>query len=92
MNYSSLRNFRKRLGLSLQQSAIQIGVSTAPWSRREAGNEKTRPAPATADHTRSAVAALLLGLALIFVVGIAPLSAIHNAAHDARHAAAFPCH
>ena len=92
MDYSSLRNLRKRLGLSLQPSATQIWVSTTQRSRREADKAKARLAPTTADHTRSAVAALLLGLALIFVVGFAPLSAIHNAAHDARHAAAFPCH
>jgi cobalt transporter subunit CbtB len=53
---------------------------------------EVRPVPLTSDRTRSAAAALILGLGLIFVVGFAPLSAIHNAAHDARHAAAFPCH
>jgi cobalt transporter subunit CbtB len=25
-------------------------------------------------------------------VGFAPVSAVHNAAHDTRHSAAFPCH
>jgi cobalt transporter subunit CbtB len=53
---------------------------------------EVRPVPLTSHRTRSAAAALILGLGLIFVVGFAPLSAIHNAAHDARHAAAFPCH
>ena len=60
--------------------------------RWEAGEAKARPAAVTADHTRMAVTTLLLGLALVFVVGFAPLPAIHNAAHDGRHAAAFPCH
>jgi cobalt transporter subunit CbtB len=50
------------------------------------------PIPLTAECKHSAAAALLLGLAVVFMVGFAPLSAIHNAAHDARHAAAFPCH
>lgn len=50
------------------------------------------PTPLASDRTRSAIAALVVGLSIIFVVGFAPLSAIHNAAHDARHAAAFPCH
>jgi cobalt transporter subunit CbtB len=36
--------------------------------------------------------ALCLGAALILFVGFAPLSAVHNAAHDTRHSAAFPCH
>lgn len=32
------------------------------------------------------------GLALIFVVGFAPMAVAHNAAHDTRHSVAFPCH
>jgi cobalt transporter subunit CbtB len=39
-----------------------------------------------------AFAAAFLGLFLIFGVGFAGPSAIHNAAHDARHVHAFPCH
>ncbi len=34
----------------------------------------------------------LLGAALIFCAGFAPMEIVHNAAHDARHSAAFPCH
>lgn len=40
----------------------------------------------------AAVFALLTGIALVGVVGFAPTMEIHNAAHDTRHAAAFPCH
>jgi cobalt transporter subunit CbtB len=36
--------------------------------------------------------ALIIGAGLIFVVGLWPLSAAHNAAHDTRHAIGFPCH
>ncbi len=39
-----------------------------------------------------AVAALLLGTFVIFGVGFAGPGVIHNAAHDSRHAFAFPCH
>ena len=39
-----------------------------------------------------AVVAILLGAVLIYGVGFASPMAIHNAAHDARHAFAFPCH
>lgn len=39
-----------------------------------------------------AVAGALLGLFLIYGVGFAQPAAIHNAAHDARHSFAFPCH
>lgn len=37
-------------------------------------------------------AALLFGLFILFVVGFAPMGVAHNAAHDARHSLAFPCH
>ena len=37
-------------------------------------------------------AAFCSGCLLLFVVGFMPTSAVHNAAHDTRHAAAFPCH
>ena len=39
-----------------------------------------------------ALAAAFLGLFLIFGVGFAGPSLIHNAAHDVRHINAFPCH
>jgi cobalt transporter subunit CbtB len=35
---------------------------------------------------------LIVGLGLIYFVGFAPMMAVHNAAHDTRHASAFPCH
>jgi len=43
-------------------------------------------------NTKQIVAALALGVALVLFVGFAPMEVIHNAAHDARHAFAFPCH
>ena len=38
--------------------------------------------------------AIVLGLSILFMAGFmgGPADAIHNAAHDARHAFAFPCH
>lgn len=40
----------------------------------------------------SALVATVLGAFLILGAGFAPISAVHNAAHDSRHAFAFPCH
>lgn len=40
----------------------------------------------------SIAAAAVLGLGLIFAAGFANATAIHDAAHDQRHAIAFPCH
>ena len=42
--------------------------------------------------TAPAIMAAGLGLLMLWGIGFSPISAVHNAAHDARHAAAFPCH
>jgi len=39
----------------------------------------------------AALAAVLLGVFLLGGVGFANSAAIHNAAHDTRHAFTFPC-
>lgn len=36
--------------------------------------------------------AMALGLALVYLAGFAHSGALHDGAHDARHAANFPCH
>lgn len=36
--------------------------------------------------------AILLGVFTIGMVGFSHIDVVHNAAHDARHANAFPCH
>ncbi len=46
--------------------------------------------PDSADLAAILIAAF--GLFLIFGAGIARPETLHNAAHDARHAFAFPCH
>ena len=53
------------------------------------------PAPNDRDEPDAAgIAAIggLLGVFLLIGVGFANPDIIHNAAHDARHAHAFPCH
>ena len=46
------------------------------------------------DTTRllPALVAAALGAVILFGVALANSDTIHAAAHDARHAAAFPCH
>jgi len=39
-----------------------------------------------------AIGAGLLGLSLVYFAGFSHIDAVHNAAHDTRHSAAFPCH
>jgi cobalt transporter subunit CbtB len=36
--------------------------------------------------------AAMFGGVLLGVIGFAPIEVVHNAAHDTRHAVAFPCH
>lgn len=52
-------------------------------------------APVSVAQSQRLTAALvggLIGLFLIYGVGFAHPETIHNAAHDTRHAASFPCH
>jgi len=52
------------------------------------------PVDATSTNTirLHSMGAMMFGLALVLVVGFLPTAAAHNAAHDTRHALAFPCH
>ncbi len=34
----------------------------------------------------------LLGLILLYAAGFSDIAPLHNAAHDGRHSASFPCH
>ena len=48
--------------------------------------------PAQQEAVRYGVVAILLGVIFIGVTGFAPIDAIHDAAHNTRHAISFPCH
>ena len=49
-------------------------------------------AKSTTSVLAQSLAALVFGMVIIFAVGFAPMEVAHNAAHDARHSLAFPCH
>ncbi|SDT21111.1 cobalt transporter subunit CbtB [Pseudomonas asplenii] len=40
----------------------------------------------------AAIGASVLGVLLVYFAGFSHIDAVHNAAHDTRHSAAFPCH
>ncbi|MCP1419348.1 MULTISPECIES: CbtB domain-containing protein [Pseudomonas] len=40
----------------------------------------------------AAACASILGACLVYFAGFSHIEAVHNAAHDTRHSAAFPCH
>jgi cobalt transporter subunit CbtB len=48
--------------------------------------------PDAPSHRVAVACAALLGLVLVYGAGLAPTEILHNGAHDARHAAGFPCH
>ncbi|MBL8905759.1 MAG: CbtB-domain containing protein [Rhizobiales bacterium] len=50
------------------------------------------PVQLTDQRRGAGIAALVIGLFLIFGVGLSHIAAAHNAAHDTRHAIGFPCH
>jgi len=47
---------------------------------------------AASSATAEIAVTLVLGAIMLFGVGFANMGIAHNAAHDARHAFAFPCH
>ncbi|MSO19345.1 MAG: CbtB-domain containing protein [Acidobacteria bacterium] len=38
------------------------------------------------------LAVMIFGFLMVIGVGFSQISAAHNATHDSRHAAGFPCH
>lgn len=73
-------------------------ISTHPSGRRAKETEymTTRTSPKTlaiADtRATSILAVLTFGIVLLFAAGYAQATVLHDAAHDQRHAMAFPCH
>ncbi len=49
-------------------------------------------AAANPERVSVGLLATLLGLFLLMSAGFVQTEVIHNAAHDSRHALAFPCH
>lgn len=45
-----------------------------------------------ASPARVAAAYALAGALLVYAAGFSQMEPLHNGAHDARHAAALPCH
>ena len=53
---------------------------------------QTANTTAVRTHSLAFVLAFSLGVALLTVSGMAQATVLHDAAHDQRHAMAFPCH
>ena len=52
----------------------------------------TQTGAVTKSGTSGIALAFLAGFALLLVSGYAQATVLHDAAHDQRHAMAFPCH
>jgi cobalt transporter subunit CbtB len=52
----------------------------------------SQPSRLAAGRLAACAVAFAIGVTLVFLVGFAHTSVLHNAAHDSRHALAFPCH
>ena len=53
---------------------------------------KTKVIAVATPATAGIALAFITGLALLFASGYAQATSLHDAAHDQRHAMAFPCH
>ena len=61
----------------MHTSAVLVG-------EREQSAVQARRAPA--------LAVMLFGAVILYVIGFLAVPTVHNATHDSRHAAGFPCH
>lgn len=55
-------------------------------------NQVAASSSAKAGKFAAAILAVFFGLGLLYGSGFAEMSQLHNAAHDGRHSAGFPCH
>jgi cobalt transporter subunit CbtB len=46
----------------------------------------------TTAKSKAAALAFAIGLGLVYLAGFSQMASVHDAAHDSRHALAFPCH
>jgi cobalt transporter subunit CbtB len=53
---------------------------------------ETKKIAVSVPSTASIAFVFVTGIALLFASGYAQATALHDAAHDQRHAMAFPCH
>jgi cobalt transporter subunit CbtB len=59
---------------------------------RQTSSHITTQTQTQTQRLTAAISAMILGACLVYFAGFSHLDAVHNAAHDTRHSAAFPCH
>jgi cobalt transporter subunit CbtB len=76
------------MGIEITLATDAIMQTHIIGSRRATGS-RTLP---RSDTLAAAVFAAILGVSVIWAVGFSHIDIAHNAAHDTRHSAGFPCH
>jgi len=69
--------------------SIQTTAQSVQLTAQAASAVSATPSQVTFFQT---LGALGFGVVMLFAVGFSPMDVAHNAAHDTRHALAFPCH
>jgi cobalt transporter subunit CbtB len=69
-----------------QKIPLRPLASSPPLSKGEAEGR------GISDKILPAILTGMLGFALLYAAGFAETAQLHNAAHDGRHSASFPCH
>ncbi|TYQ20286.1 UNVERIFIED_ORG: cobalt transporter subunit CbtB [Zoogloea ramigera] len=67
-------------------------VTPVVSGQAEVSNEAENGLVTLREKMIPALCAAGLGAVLLFGAGFASMEALHNAAHDSRHSAGFPCH
>ncbi|WP_055134623.1 CbtB domain-containing protein [Pseudomonas mediterranea] len=62
-------------------------MSTISTTARTASSTTT-----LSQRLSAAILASIMGAGLVYFAGFSHIGAVHNAPHDTRHSAAFPCH
>ena len=80
-----------------QETSLRIGTMNAvgldgTGDRQMNAVARTLTRSRINTNTLAIAFAALMGLGIVTVAGHVQTTAIHDAAHDARHAAGFPCH
>jgi len=86
---------KARIDPQARRPALQ-GATRTPSGVTAGDFDMTTSTKTTSVTTSSALLSVLgmvaLGLTLLFAAGHAQSAALHDAAHDVRHATGFPCH
>ncbi len=74
--------------MNLKTKPINISQAALPPNMSQTGSLQT----SLSQKIIAASLALFIGMALIYGTGMVQNIAVHNGAHDMRHAFGFPCH